>query len=371
MKLLTLAISGVRNIVSSNITDLEDVNIFTGMNGAGKTSVLEAIYILGLARSFRGTQLQPVIHYSSNTCTVFGELLSSHESHPVALGVKRAKKGGYKIRVAGNDEKSLVRLAELLPLQLINAASYLLLEGGPKQRRQFIDWGVFHVEQEFYGAWRRMQRALKQRNSALRSGQSTNTSLVAWDNEFIDAASKVDIARQRYFSNFIGVFYDLLHYLLPDSGLMASYERGWSAEQNLNDVLLGARQKDVKRGFTHFGPHRADLKLTINGLAAGQVLSRGQQKLVVCALKLAQCQLMTKDANKNCILLIDDLPAEIDSVHQAKLCEVLDGLNLQLFMTCVEAADLVKQPWTDKKNIRVYDVEKGDISMSSAGVFAS
>ncbi|MEE3241270.1 MAG: DNA replication/repair protein RecF [Pseudomonadota bacterium] len=362
MKLSSLAISGVRNIIDTRVADLGDVNIFTGLNGAGKTSVLEAVYILGLAKSFRGTQLQPVVNYLSNTCTVFGELEPLDDAaQRVAIGVKRAKKGGHKIRVAGKDEKSLVRLAELLPLQLINSMSYLLLEGGPKQRRQFIDWGVFHVEQEFYSAWRRMQRSLKQRNGALRSGQANNTPLAAWDNEFVEAALIVDAVRQRYFESFESIFYDFLTQLLPDSGLDFSYERGWTNDRCLEAVLKESKQRDLKRGFTHYGPHRADLKMTINGLNAGQVLSRGQQKLVVCALKLAQCQLMIRETSKECILLVDDLPAEIDHVHQAKLCRLLDGLNLQLFMTCVEAADLSNQPWSDKKNIALFELKKGEI----------
>jgi len=362
VKLSNLAISGVRNIIDARVADLGDVNIFTGLNGAGKTSVLEAVYILGLAKSFRGTQLQPVVNYLSNTCTVFGELEPLGDStQRLAIGVKRAKKGGHKVRVAGKDEKSLVRLAELLPLQLINSMSYLLLEGGPKQRRQFIDWGVFHVEQEFYGAWRRMQRSLKQRNGALRSGQSNNTALAAWDKEFVEAALIVDAARQCYFESFEPIFYDFLTQLLPDSGLDFSYERGWTSDWCLEATLKESKQRDLKRGFTHYGPHRADLKMTINGLNAGQVLSRGQQKLVVCALKLAQCQLMIRETSKECILLVDDLPAEIDHVHQAKLCRLLDGLNLQLFMTCVDAADLSNQPWSDKKNIALFELKRGEI----------
>ena len=363
MKLSSLAISGVRNIIGARVADLGDVNIFTGLNGAGKTSVLEAVYILGLAKSFRGTQLQPAINYLSNVCTVFGELeLPEDEiTQRVAIGVKRVKKGGHKIRVGGKDEKSLARLAELLPLQLINAASYLLLEGGPKQRRQFIDWGVFHVEQEFYGAWRRMQRSLKQRNGALRSGQPHNTPLAAWDNEFIEAALNVDAARQLYFSSFEPIFYNFLSQLMPDSGLVVSYERGWASDWHLDSALKESKQRDFKRGFTHHGPHRADLKLSINGLSADQVLSRGQQKLVVCALKLAQCQLMNSETSKGCVLLIDDLPAEIDHIHQAKLCRLLDGLNLQLFMTCVEVADLANQPWSDEKNIALFELREGEI----------
>ena len=103
MKLSSLAISGVRNIIDARVADLGDINVFTGLNGAGKTSVLEAVYILGLAKSFRGAQLQPVIHYLSNTCTVFGELESLDDvAQRVAIGVKRAKKGGHKIMSKGD-----------------------------------------------------------------------------------------------------------------------------------------------------------------------------------------------------------------------------------------------------------------------------
>jgi DNA replication and repair protein RecF len=333
VKLSELEISGVRNLSSVSIQDLAQINIFSGPNGAGKTSILEAIHILGLARSFRGTQLQPVIQYHQDTCTVFGKVL--HDDEPaLAVGVKRAKRGGFRIRIGGQDEKSLIRLAETLPIQLIDSSAYTLLEGGPKQRRQFMDWGVFHVEHSFYDSWRRMQRCLKQRNAALRSGK----------------------ANKRTYPVFVG----FLERLVDLPGLSVSYSRGWDAEKSLAEVLESSIDRDLRRGFTHYGPHRADIKLQINGLNAGQVLSRGQQKLVVCALRLAQCDLMVKSTQKKCVLLIDDLPAEIDASHQGKLCTLLDSLDIQLFMTCVVADDLVNQPWEKLKYLKVFQVLKGE-----------
>ncbi|MGB2272329.1 MAG: DNA replication/repair protein RecF [Pseudomonadales bacterium] len=363
MKLTGLEISGVRNLSSVSIKDLAQINIFSGPNGAGKTSVLEAIHILGLARSFRGTQLQPVIQYHQNTCTVFGKVLKNDDPL-LAVGVKRAKKGGFRIRIDGQDEKSLIRLAETLPIQLINSTAYALLEGGPKQRRQFIDWGVFHVEPSFYDAWRRMQRCLKQRNAVLRTGRGSSAHidrrvLLGWNQELIDVAELVDQARQRYFESFYPVFNDFLGRLIDLSDLSVSYSRGWEAGRSLAEVLEASIERDSRRGFTHYGPHRADLKIQINGLNAGQVLSRGQQKLVVCALRLAQCELMIKTTQKRCVLLIDDLPAEIDASHQGKLCSLLDSLDTQLFMTCVSQDDLVNQPWEKLKTLKVFQLDKG------------
>lgn len=359
MKLSELEISGVRNLSSVAIHDLAQINIFSGPNGAGKTSILEAIHILGLARSFRGTQLQPVIQYHQNACTVFGQVLNEAEP-ALAVGVKRAKKGGFRIRIAGQDEKSLIRLAETLPIQLINSVAYSLLEGGPKQRRQFIDWGVFHVEHSFYDAWRRMQRCLKQRNAVLRAGRADKGALSVWNQELIEASEQIDSARQTYFESFYPVFADFLQRLVDIPQLCVTYSRGWDADKSLADVLDSSVERDFRRGFTHYGPHRADLKLQINGLNAGQVLSRGQQKLVVCALRLAQCELMVKTTQKKCVLLIDDLPAEIDASHQGKLCALLDSLGVQLFMTCVVADDLVHQPWEKLKTLKVFEVNQGE-----------
>lgn len=359
MKLSGLEITGVRNLESVVIKDFAKVNIFSGANGAGKTSILEAIHILGLARSFRGTQLQPVIQYHQNTCTVFANVLKDGEPS-IAVGVKRSRRGGHKIRIAGQDEKSLIRLAETLPIQLINSTAYSLLEGGPKQRRQFIDWGVFHVEHSFYDAWRRMQRCLKQRNAVLRTGRANKQSLAAWNQELLEVSVLIDAVRKAYFSTFYPVFTDFLSRLTDLPDLDVSYSRGWDDESSLDDVLDNSLQRDIRRGFTHFGPHRADLKIEVNNISAGQVLSRGQQKLVVCAMRLAQCQLMVKSTQKKCVLLIDDLPAEIDSVHQAKLCQLLDSLDIQLFMTCVSADDLLNQPWLERNEIKVFHVKQGE-----------
>lgn len=360
MKLSGLEISGVRNLSSVSLDKLGGVNIFYGANGSGKTSILEAIHILGLARSFRGTQLQPVIQYHQNTCTVFGQLSTSEEQPPLPIGVKRSKKGGYRIRIAGSDEKSLVRLAETLPIQLINSTAYSLLEGGPKQRRQFIDWGVFHVEQCFYDAWRRMQRCLRQRNAELRAYKTRKPELGAWNQELVEVSAIIDNARQRYFESLYPVFNDFLSRLTDLADLELAYYRGWDPIKPLEEVLNSSSDRDLRRGFTHFGPHRADLKLQVNGLDAGQVLSRGQQKLVVCALRLAQCHLMVSTTNKKCVLLIDDMPAEIDAFHQGNLCELLNSLGVQLFLTCVTAHELVNQPWQSEQAVKVFHVEQGN-----------
>ena len=209
MKLARLNVDGVRNLSQQTISAFGDINIFYGANGAGKTSLLEAVHILGLARSFRSTQLRPVIHYEQSECTIFGEVIQSDLRH--AIGIKREKSGGFRLRIDADNEKNLARLANLLPIQLINTNTYSLLEGGAKQRRQFLDWGVFHVEQQFYRAWKRLQRCIKQRNALLKNHRNNRVanfdqSLLSWNEELETVSAFIDRARSSYFVDFKPVF---------------------------------------------------------------------------------------------------------------------------------------------------------------------
>lgn len=182
MSLSRITVTAVRNLHPVTLSPSSRINILHGANGSGKTSVLEAIHLLGLARSFRSTRLQPVIHYEQPACTIFGQVQLA-EGGSSNLGISRDRQGELQIRIDGQNARSAAQLADLLPLQLINPDSFRLLEGAPKIRRQFLDWGVFHVEHRFLGAWQRLQKALRQRNSWLRHGTLDGASQAAWDRE--------------------------------------------------------------------------------------------------------------------------------------------------------------------------------------------
>lgn len=359
MKLTSLEVTGLRNLHPLSLSSLAGVNIFYGENGAGKTSVLEAIHLLGLARSFRSTQLTPVIQHDKNSCTVFGRLNGSNYPAGLTLGVTRQRGGGVEIRVAGKTEKGAIHLAEVLPLQLINATSYLLLEGGPKQRRQFMDWGMFHVEQSFYHVWRKVQRCIKQRNAILRRGGMPEQ-LAPWDQELLASAALLDAARRDYTAKLEPVFLNILEQLTDLKEVRLTYRRGWKTG-DYQSVLRASLDRDKRRGLTHYGPHRADLEITAEGHLAAQVLSRGQQKLLVCALRLAQGQLLSEQTQKGLVILVDDLPAEVDSQHQRRLCALLDQLGMQLFLTCIEASELEQFSWPVLGEPQLFHVKQGAI----------
>src|SRR5690606_26092623 len=205
MTLRRITVTGVRNLQPVTLSPSPRINILYGDNGSGKTSLLEAIHLLGLARSFRSTRLNPVISHDLSTCTVFGQVETAVDQSN-ALGISRDRSGEGKIRIDGRNVRSAAELAEPLPLQLINPDSFRLLVGAPKVRRQFLDWGVFHVEPRFLGAWQRLQQGLRQRNSWLRHGRLDVVAQAAWDRELCLASQEIDGYRRDYLQALKPVF---------------------------------------------------------------------------------------------------------------------------------------------------------------------
>ncbi|MDN5513816.1 MAG: DNA replication/repair protein RecF [Pseudomonas sp.] len=362
MSLSRITVTGVRNLHPVTLSPSSRINILHGANGSGKTSLLEAIHLLGLARSFRSTRLQPVIHYEQPACTIFGQVQLA-EGGTSNLGISRDRQGELQIRIDGQNARSAAQLADLLPLQLINPDSFRLLEGAPKIRRQFLDWGVFHVEHRFLGAWQRLQKALRQRNSWLRHGTLDGASQAAWDRELCSASEEIDSYRRAYIQALKPVFEQTLAELLHLDGLTLSYYRGWDKDRDLSEVLATSLLRDQHLGHTQAGPQRADLRLRLAGHNAAEILSRGQQKLVVCALRIAQGHLVNEAKRGQCIYLVDDLPSELDEQHRQALCRLLEDLRCQVFITCVDH-ELLREGWQTDTPVAMFHVEQGRITQT-------
>lgn len=362
MSLSRLSVSAVRNLQPVELAPSPRINLLAGDNGSGKTSVLEAIHLLGLARSFRTSRLTPLIQHGAEQAVVFGEVRLADGRHS-QLGIARERSGECRIRIDGQNARSTAQLAELLPLQLINPDSFRLLEGAPKIRRQFLDWGVFHVEPRFLGAWQRLQAALRQRNSWLRHARIDAAAQAAWDRELCLASAAIDQYRRAYIQALKPVFETTLAQLLTLPELTLSYYRGWDRERELDEVLAASLLRDQQLGHTQAGPQRADLRLRIGSHNAADILSRGQQKLVVCALRIAQGHLVNRARHGQCVYLVDDLPSELDEQHRHALCRLLEDLDCQVFVTGVDGETL-KDGWRTDTPVALFQVEQGRIESS-------
>ncbi|WP_281647325.1 DNA replication/repair protein RecF [Parendozoicomonas sp. Alg238-R29] len=349
-------VTDIRNLVSVTLSPSPSINILYGSNGSGKTSFLEAVHLLGTTRSFRSSKVKPVIRQSQEACTVFG-LVKGRES-VFSLGVSRSLDASCKIHINGEPCRLSSDLASILPLQVINPDTFRLLEGTPKDRRQFLDWGVFHVEHRFLPAWKRAYKSMKQRNALLRHGKMSDSLMDVWDAELSQSGEEIDNYRRRYFEALKPVFENTLECLSGITDIQISYSRGWDKESSLRDVLKRSYRRDVEAGYTQWGPHRADIKLRYQGLAAVDTLSRGQQKAVVCALKLAQGKLFSDSKPFGCVYLVDDLPSELDQEHRSRLCKMFEDMNAQVFITCVDKGSL-GQVWSAESEVKMFHVEHG------------
>jgi len=360
-QLARLYIQSLRNIDEADLSPGPAVNILFGDNGSGKTSVLEAIYMLGTGRSFRSHLQRPLIQEGQNTCAIHGELQQG-----LALGVQRNRHGGQTIKIGGLVADSIAQLSHTLPLMLFNGDSFAILEGGPSDRRRFLDWGVFHVKHEFQYHWKTTRLALKQRNQLLKQ-EGSLAELDPWSQTLAKHGELINKFREEYLQLLAGYLQPLLTALMDDAlskEFSMSYERGWQAEGCLLDELSENLAKDRKSGHTSAGPHRAEINFRIGRQDVANHLSRGQMKLLISALKLAQIHLLEASTQNTCLLLIDDLPAELDVKSLGKICSQLSTLKLQVFLACIDPEPLTRllqsspEPGLQK---RMFHVKRGRI----------
>jgi DNA replication and repair protein RecF len=370
--LTQLQVNQVRNLQQVNLQHLQKVNVFFGSNGSGKTSVLESIHLLGMARSFRGNSVKSLITHSAPSCTVFGttKLTTDVRRTPgtgMPMGVQRNRSGEAQLKIGGKLVRTVAELAAQLPLQVITAESFGLLTGAPGGRRQYLDWGVFHVEQRFFGQWQRFQRCIKQRNNLLRRGKISDQELAVWTRDLAQTGETINEYRKDYFGILSPRFQEIMARLAPSlDKLELRYQQGWDRQLNYLEALQQGHNADLEQGYTHSGPQRADVRVMSGGHLAAETLSRGQQKLVVCGLKLAQGQLMAQRGSRgNCTYLIDDLPSELDHEHSLLVCELLASMDAQVFITCIDQKE-IRSVWPKTSELTMFHVEHGCVQRHPA-----
>lgn len=364
--LKSLSINDLRNLTSVSVSLSPAINIFYGANGSGKTSLLEAVSLLGMGRSFRSHKGRSLICHDKSQLTVFSEVQPDDDIALVPVGLQKTRSGETNIKVDRQNIQSAAVLAQQLPLIIMNAHSFQLIEGSPIQRRQFLDWMVFHVKPEFGALWKGAQKLLKQRNSLLRRDKITPLDLAPWDKELSSVTEQINSLRISVFEQFVTELAVVSEQLFSEKSVDVEldYHCGWDSELTIEEALSQSFERDRRNGYTHIGPQRADIKIRFQQKAAADVLSRGQEKIVISAMMLAQSVLYRKQTGRRCVFLLDDLLAELDGIYSRALAEKLTAMGNQVLITGIEK-QLLLSLWDNDADIAVFHVEHGDIQKDS------
>ena len=346
MHLIRLQLTEFRNFADAGLDPCPGINWLAGENGAGKTSILEAIYLLSRGRSFRSNSASVLIRDGAQALTVFAR----GENPTATLGMKRSR-SDWQGKINGEVSQRVSQFAQQLPVVLIEPSNHALVHGGPDVRRAFMDWGMFHVEPGYLQTWRRYSRLLQQRNAALKTN-APEAMLDALEHPMSEAAQAVDQARSQYVDALkqetaplhesLGLRFDPVDLEYPPTQNPVSYLSIWQQ----------SRQRDREQGFTRAGPHRADLKLIANQRLAAPRLSRGQQKLTALMLMLAQLEVSMR-AGKRPVLLLDDPTSELDGAHLRRLMAWIQACSTQVWVAAVDPPQGVEA--------RVFHVEHGTV----------
>jgi len=351
LALKRVRISNLRCVEDAELAlDASRTYIF-GPNGAGKTSLLEGMFVLGRGRSFRTRQTRRLVRRGETGFAVFGETDDGRERRRLGVAFEA---GRLEKRLDGQDPGGMAALAEILPVHVIDPGSHGLVEGGPSERRRFVDWGVFHVEQNYLGAWKTYRRALSQRNAALKA-RARPEELRSWTASLIEAGSRVDASRRQYVAELSAASSELGRRLL-DQALSVDYRAGWTEGSEFQEALGASEARDRATGMTECGPHRADLVIRFDDRRVQDEASRGQQKLAAAALVLAQVAIELRTRPDRGLLLVDDPAAELDARSVERLMAVLGDLRVQLVLTGLSREHLAPiEPFP------VFHVEQGKV----------
>jgi DNA replication and repair protein RecF len=323
-----LQVTDFRCLQSAELELDPHFTLISGPNASGKTSLLEAIYVLGRGRSFRTRRLEHLIRHGVERFVIFGEVDTAHRLVPMGVEGSRA---GIRAQIDGDRPSSLAELALQLPVQIIDPEVHHLIEEGPSRRRRFLDWGVFHVEQSFVGHWQRYQQVLKQRNAALKSHQPRAV-VTVWDSDLVRSGELLSAARARYVTT-LSPRAEAIGRNLLGMELSLSYRSGWSKDQSMAEALQQGWTHDQEAGATQIGPHRAELAIRLDGATVKDRISRGQQKLLAAALLIAQIKLFPEGSPVQPSLLLDDPAAELDDDRLAGLIREVSSQSVQLIVT--------------------------------------
>ena len=347
--------NSIRNLKNLNIKTSPTLNVFYGPNASGKTSILESIYLLSRLKSFRSKRISDVITDGDDKIQVFAK--GKLKNKMFSVGIEKGR-GITRIKFNGREVKTASELVKMFPVHVLTPNHHTLFVGGPKERRHWLDWSLFHVEQQYLRAWKNYHKALRQRNILLKRTKSYNsTEIEGWEKQIEEEGTKIDCMRTQYLAELnTSLNKKHLPLVLPGDTNIVYLNHNY-AETGLGTMLAKNRTRDANKGYTAQGPHRTEIAFNYQGFRVEKHLSRGQTKLFAAALISAQLERLKKNGGSP-IMLVDDLCAELDQESSERMLSLLLSNNIQTFVSSITMPEWIKQ---EENNLAVFHVEHGKI----------
>ncbi|HET7580545.1 MAG TPA: DNA replication/repair protein RecF [Bacillales bacterium] len=339
MNLKTLKLVHYRNYKQVDLSFDNEINVLIGENAQGKTNLLEAIYVLAMAKSHRTPHDKEIIHWDEEYAKIEGKVQNARGGLPLELVIS---KQGKKVKVNHLEKRKLSDYVGTLNVVMFAPEDLNLVKGSPQIRRRFVDMEMGQVYPVHMHELTHYQKILQQRNALLKESRQANAMLDILTDQLVDSAVK--IVKKRYeFLELLKNWAAPIHHAISREreDLQITYKSCIEVSDDgdlskmkdrLEEKFARVRERELERGVTLVGPHREDLGLIVNGTDVQTYGSQGQQRTAALSLKLAEIELIAEEVGEYPLLLLDDVLSELDGFRQSHLLHAIKG-KVQTFVT--------------------------------------
>jgi len=368
MYLQELELHNYRNYETLTIPFENKVNVILGENAQGKTNLMEAIYVLALAKSHRTSNDKELIRWDAEYAKIKGRLHKTHGSVPLELTIS---KKGKKAKYNHIEQKKLSRYIGNMNVVMFAPEDLNLVKGSPQVRRRFIDMEIGQISPVYLYDMSRFQKILQQRNHYLKQlqmkKQTDRTMLDILTEQLIEQAAKI-VMRRFEFVRMLEEWARPIHHSISRGleqleiqykpSVNVSEELDWSKMiKSYENKFAEIREREIDRGVTMAGPHRDDLAFVVNGRDVHTFGSQGQQRTAALSVKLAEIELIYSEIREYPILLLDDVLSELDDYRQSHLLNAIQE-RVQTFVTTTSVDGVDHQTLREAS---MYTVKAGQI----------
>ena len=347
-----------RNIEKTELTFCKGVNIIYGENAQGKTNILEALWLFTGTKSFRNSKDVEQIQFEKESALIQTDFISQGREQKAKIEFTE-KKTAYL-----NDIKqsSVSQFASVFPAVIFSPEHLLLVKGGPKERRQFIDNALCQIKPRFHEYLTKYKKNLAQRNALLKDykyNSSIEVMLDIFEENLASLGAKIILQRQKYIEA-LGEQVKKIYFGISSGNeeieikYLCSFDIKEEIQQDFLNALKLSRSDDMQTLSTSVGPHRDDMEIYINGISARKFGSQGQQRSAVLALKLAEANVLKEKTGEQPIALLDDVMSELDEQRQDYILHHIDGW--QVFITCCDPDTILRL-----KEGKTFQIKKGKV----------